>query len=230
MNNIDITEILFEHLVKRFRQYPKDGLRPSFFQIICYNNTLNHVILLRPLQAELALYPSNEPRLDRLIALSGEILSGWYPNISPLKTSKQPECIRINEGGVSMKSIGITYEQWDPEWEAKPYSIEELLNFTHRVNEYLKKKTGKELTAEDQQTVQTKTKISHQKQMALVDRLGIIDTLENLGLNKTQKAKIISLLVNKDEQNTREYLTYRLKEPDIAEKKKFFWVCSFNLL
>ena len=65
--------------------------------------------------------------------------------------------------------------------------------------------------------------------MVLVDRLEILDYLDRKGLNTKQKTKIISLLINKDEQNTREYLTYREKEPPQPEKKKFFYNIPENI-
>jgi len=117
------------------------------------------------------------------------------------------------------------------DWITKGFQMDNtfILIRDEKVAEWIEEKRKELVTEENQQPIKTKTKISHQKQMALVDRLGIIDTLDKLGLNTKEKAKIISLLINKDEQNTREYLTYREKEPDITDKKKFFYNTVKNI-
>ena len=67
--------------------------------------------------------------------------------------------------------------------------------------------------------------------MILVDKLGILDYLQKKELTKQKQAKIISLLINKDEQNTREFLTYgdQDKEPKDPEKKKYFYKTLKNI-
>lgn len=55
---------------------------------------------------------------------------------------------------------------------------------------------------------QEKQRISHAKQMMLLDQLGIIDYLNNYNLTNEKKSLLISLITGKNEQNTREYLIY----------------------
>ena len=78
----------------------------------------------------------------------------------------------------------------------------------------------------------TKEGLSHAKQMVLVEKLRILKYLDELNFTTKSQAKIISLLISKDEQNTREYLTYgknRQFEPKNVNKKKYFYNTHENI-
>ena len=66
--------------------------------------------------------------------------------------------------------------------------------------------------------------ISHVKQMILLDELGILDFLNNKPgfglLTRMQKAELISLIIGKNHQNTREFLTYGTLTPEQTPEKK----------
>jgi hypothetical protein len=102
----------------------------------------------------------------------------------------------------------------------------------NKVYEWIDEKR-KELKEEvkEPQTPQVKTKFSQNKQMLLLERLGVLEKLNKAGLTKTDQAKIISLLINKNEQNTREFLTYGFgnAEPRDQAKKKYYCRTPENL-
>ena len=73
---------------------------------------------------------------------------------------------------------------------------------------------------------------SHSQQMILLQHLGVIDFLSNTkNLSNENIAKILSLILNKDEQNTRSYITYReMEEKNIPSScKKYFLYTSKNI-
>ena len=104
---------------------------------------------------------------------------------------------------------------------------ERLLNWIGNKRSELK---ANESTEVEEKAV-LKNRISHAKQMVLLERLKVLEYLQRAGLTRTDQAKIISLLINKDEQNTREYLIYgyQSKETKNQAKKKYFYNTQENL-
>jgi hypothetical protein len=107
------------------------------------------------------------------------------------------------------------------------WAYDEIIEYCNYTLDFLYKKI--KIQPVEPQIFPIKSKISHAKQMVLVERLGILDILDKKGLNKIQKAKVISFLINKDEQNTREYLTYRGSEPKNPKKKQYFYNTPENI-
>ncbi|MBC8181550.1 MAG: hypothetical protein ISR57_00075 [Bacteroidales bacterium] len=65
-----------------------------------------------------------------------------------------------------------------------------------------------EIKGNESQKPNKKNNISHAKQMMLLDEIGFLDYLKKYNLSTEKKAYLISLIVGKNKQNTREYLTY----------------------
>ena len=99
---------------------------------------------------------------------------------------------------------------------------EEQLDFLSQKNQ---------IEIDQSQKVVRKTRISHEKQMVLLDRLGVRKHLSNAGLTVKDQAIIISLLIDKNLQNTREYLTYGFSggEPKKQNKKKYYCMTTENV-
>lgn len=144
MNNIDLAEILFETLIKRFKKYTNQNKRPPFYCIAFEKGTIN----LRSFIAEIISYPNDEPRLQRMIKLSDWLIDEWNNSLNFLKSDKSeenpPECFTVDaDGQVWFREISKknNIEKWIERNNPEPFFWDNLMYFVNEVNGYLKEKT-----------------------------------------------------------------------------------------
>jgi len=102
------------------------------------------------------------------------------------------------------------------QWGFKPIEIKKRQKI---ISDWIDKKKM-ELESESV-SVQEQTKISHSKQMILLDEFGILKHLDDqFNLTNEKKAYLISLIIGKNEQNTREFLTYGTNKPENTSRMK----------
>jgi len=137
---ISLTEILFNHLVKSFEKFKKEGTRPPYFIIGCQSRVTDFYSFL---DEAMNLQPT-EPRLKRLHDLSNILIDDWNNNIFPLTEYENPYCFEIVENQIRVKVNNKTpIEGWFIENEYPEHLIfDSLMNFVSGVNGYLSKKTG----------------------------------------------------------------------------------------
>ena len=143
-NPISLTEILFNHLVKSFEKFKKQGTRPPYFIISCQSRVVD---LPSFLDDAMVLQPT-EPRLKRLHDLSNILLSDWNNNIFPLTENVTPYCFEIIENQVRIKTNSKTpIEGWFIANEYPEHLIfDELMNFVNQVKGYIEAKSGLQKT------------------------------------------------------------------------------------
>ena len=111
----------------------------------------------------------------------------------------------------------------------RPY--ENMSDFSKQlILEWIDKEKAKVLREDVLIPQDKRIKISHAQQMLLLERLGVLEYLKSKGITTQNQAKIISILINKSEQNTREFLTYSYQstEPKIQTKKQYFYKTPEN--
>jgi len=74
-------------------------------------------------------------------------------------------------------------------------------------------------------------RLSHSQQMILLDKFGILEHLDTFNITKENKAYLISLIIGKNQQNTREYLTYGTSNPNKTNpmKQKYIYRTQENI-
>lgn len=121
-----------------------------------------------------------------------------------------------------------------------PHEVSIKMQWGFKSKEYEKKrkiisdwidKKKKELEPETKPSILEKPKhLNHSQQMALLDEVGILSFLDKFNLTKQNKAKLIALFINRDPQNTREFLTYGEGKGKISlSKQKHIYKTPVNI-
>ena len=148
------------------------------------------------------------------------------------RTLLKKQLVRLYSENRGFQEIFAQYpelKQYDFAESMFSWGRDPVIEYCNNILEFQYKKV--KIKQEEPPKISVKIRISHEKLMVLLERLKVLEYLQKAGLTKTDQAKIISLLIGKDEQNTREYLTYgfQIKEPKNPTKKKYFYNTPENI-
>lgn len=142
MNQISLTEILFEQLLSYFENCKRNGERRMNIVIGIDNGIIEFKRLIPELKISII-----DPQLNRLFKLSKLILEEWNKEIYQLDKNGELRCIHIHDDyTVSRKNNVIGFDKWSELYpKARMYSLDVLIDFVNDFNGYCAQKFNLEL-------------------------------------------------------------------------------------